>query len=41
MAEHDRMKPHTPLILICNYLVSELQVKQDRQLSMMEDGLFF
>lgn len=41
MAEHERMKSHTPLILICNYLVSEMQVKQDRQLSMMEDGFVF
>lgn len=41
MAEHDRIKPHTPLILICNYLVSVIHIKQDTKLSMIEDGHFF
>lgn len=41
MAEHDRMKSPPPYFLICNSLVSVIQVKQDWQLPMTKSGLFF
>lgn len=41
MAEHDRMKSHTPLILICNYLVSVIHVEASQTVINVGGWSFF